>query len=65
MMAWSAGGLKTFLDHAARNTSSAQGGPATIKTPGDTWPLYLNCLVASTNAAFHQHLEFASKKPLK
>lgn len=61
-MEWSAGGRRTFRAHAALKTSRAQGGPLTISTPGDTWPLYLSCRVASTRAAFHQHLEFASKK---
>lgn len=61
-MEWSAGGRRTFRAQAALKTSRAQGGPPTISTPGDTWPLYLSCRVASTRAVFHQHLEFASKK---
>ena len=64
-MAWSAGGRRTFRDQAALKTSRAQGGPPTIRTPGDTWPLYRSCRVASTKAIFHQHLEFASKKLCK
>ena len=64
-MMWSAGGRKTLRAQAALKTSRAQGGPPTISTPGATWPLYLSWRVASTSATFHQHLEFASKKPWK
>jgi hypothetical protein len=63
LMTWSAGGRRTLRAQAALRTSRAQGGPPTIRIPGATWPLYLSCRVASTKATFHQHLEFASRKP--